>query len=545
MKIALAQINVTAGAVVRNAKKVLDYYARSVKEKVDLVIFPELCLSGYGAGDLLINESFLECIEEALIQLAERTLRNKCHMIIGAPIKQNGKVYNAALWIGEGVVLNVNIKHHLPNYREFNELRHFSQSELEPSLLMSARKIAVLICEDAWFDDIAANHVAAGAKLLIVINCSPFAVDKQHKRLEKMRDLVCQYSVPMIYLNRVGADDALIFDGGSFILDAAGKYIMEPQYWEEALYTCQYKDHECFLIADQQPQITYDGQHHIYQALMLSLKDYAAKNGFAKVLLGLSGGIDSALVAVIAADSLGSENVSCVALPSHISSKESFSDAERLSKNIGCSLECIAIREIYACIEQSLLHIFQGAAPGVAEENIQARIRGLVLMAISNKFGALLLATGNKSELAVGYCTLYGDMCGGWAPLKDIYKTQVYELAKWRNSNIPSHTKMTKLNVIPESIITKAPTAELRAGQKDEDSLPHYDILDRILYSLIELDFSAIQTAEVLKLDSRLVQEISKKLQLSEYKRQQGALGPKISQRDLSIQRRYPITNQF
>lgn len=501
---ALAQINPTVGDIAGNARKILEYWKKA--KGSDLVIFSELVLCGYPPEDLILKPAFMDAIELAVQNLCKANI--KTAGLIGTPWRVNDHIYNAALLIENGTVQSVTLKHHLPDYGVFDEKRIFSPGPLPQAVSFRGHKLGIMICEDMWFADTAAHLKAQGAEILIVPNGSPFEIGKDAIRKTHAKARVQETGLPLLYVNQVGGQDELVFDGGSFGMDAKGQITKQFPFFEEATTPAKNQPAEMELI---------------YNALKLGLHDYVRKNGFSKVLLGLSGGVDSALVAVIAVDALGAENVECFMLPSRYTSKDSLDDAAELAKILGVSLETYSIEEPLKGFENTLPDL-----KGLAHENIQSRIRGTMLMALSNARGSLLLSTGNKSEMACGYATLYGDMNGAFNPLKDVYKTLVYELCEWRN-------------IIPERILTKAPTAELRDNQTDQDSLPPYDILDDILKGLIEDDLGI----QDIKRDKALVQRVWKMLDQSEYKRRQSCPGVKITSKAFSRDRRIPMTNRF
>lgn len=535
MKIAIGQINTVVGDLDSNTQKIEEYYLRAVKDKCDIIAFPELTITGYPLCDLATNKTFQKEVAKKIRHLKKLTIGKETALIIGAIQVRNQKLFNIALFIHEGVEKIIS-KHALPNYGVFDEKRVFSSTKKSPPIIFKGHKIGLLICEDIW-DYKTPNHLASkGAEMLICINSSPYDVSKFLRRLNIISTVQSQANLPILYVNQVGGQDNIVFDGGSIFVDKGGQHLLKPVFWEEHYEVVD-------LAKPKHIKLEFSNNiADIYSAIVLGIRDYFAKTGFRKALLGSSGGIDSALVATLAADALGSENVETVMLSSKFTSNESKQDAMLLSKNIGCKHAELSIAESYDSLYQELVNSFSNKTPDVTEENLQARIRGVMLMALSNKAGSLVLTTGNKSEYATGYATLYGDMCGSFAPIKDVYKTQVYELAKWRNSNIPKISKLQKDKLIPQNIITKEPTAELRNNQKDSDTLPQYNILDGILYHIIELN---MHPNMIKGFDKKLVKKVYKMFISSEYKRKQSALGPKISLRELQLDRRYPIANSF
>lgn len=542
MHYALCQINPIVGDLKYNIQTIKKHVELSSRKNVDLAIFPELCLTGYPAEDLFLNKGFLKSCHSYLNELITWSTKVKSAFLIGMPLQEGNKIYNGAALIHQGSLISTVKKSNLPNYGVFDEQRIFSKSNKLEVLKFKRNKIGVLICEDMWSFNVANKLVKKGVDLFIVINSSPYDTDKKQQRLELAGKLVHKFKVPLLYINQIGGQDELVFDGGSFVLDASQKLILPPQQWKESAYYVNYASKK--LSLNIKPHQHLSGIEDIYQALILGTRDYLSKNNFSKVLLGASGGIDSTLVAVIAADAIGAENVRLVRLPSQYSSAHSLEDAEELSKNLKTDITTIPIHTAFEHLLSILKDELKDFKQDITEENIQARIRGLILMALSNKHQELLLTTGNKSEYACGYATLYGDMCGGFAPLKDVYKTVVYKLAKWRNQNIPINSECRHINIIPKRSISKPPSAELKPGQLDQDTLPPYELLDEILYELIENDQTA---SEVIKkgFEEETVNYIAKLLLQSEYKRKQSTLGVKITPKMLGKDRRYPITNHY
>ncbi|ETO17189.1 NAD synthetase, partial [Reticulomyxa filosa] len=510
---------------------------------VDLVVYPELALTGYFTEDLTKNKDFLQAITAKVELICDLTKGKTTGIIISIPLLQKAKLYNAGILIEDGRISGTFNKINLPNYGVFDEQRIFQPgTEISP-LVFKHAKLGCMICEDMWYDDVANQLNDQQADFFIVINASPFEIGKQEKRLELATKIAKQYKKALFYVNLFGGQDDLTFDGGSFVLNHSGQLVKKPSFWQETTEIYSLTDKQIQVIK-QSEQIEYDSLNHIYHALMVGLGDYLNKNGFKKIILGLSGGIDSALVAVLASDVLGAENVRCLMLPSKYTSIESFEDAKQIAENAGINLDQISIQKIFATCLEELHASFKGKSEDATEENLQARIRCLLMMAISNKFNELLLSTSNKSESATGYTTLYGDMSGGFAPIKDLYKTQIYQLVNWRNKNIPHKSKLNKIELFPNRIITKAPTAELRHNQKDQDTIPAYDVLDKILYQIIEEDKS-IREIVAAGVDEKLVERIFKMIVANEYKRRQGPIGTKINKVSFNKDRRYPVTNKF
>ena len=544
LKISLAQSNPKVGGLQFNAEYVLVKANEAEKKRSDLIIFPEMFLSGYQPLDLVNKRSFLETISLQVQNIAHKTINLKIRILVGAPWVLDGKIYNAYISIYKGTIKIVSKKSHLPNYDVFDEKRFFvSGHELE-LLDLGALKIGFPICEDAWFPDIINRLKELGADIIIIPNGSPYESNKLYERQKIIKDRCKESNLSTVYLNLVGGQDDLVFDGGSFICDKSGTIVCQfPQFQEKNLQVTFEKRKNGWSpqpnsIEDIGSSISQD-----YNAIVLGLRDYVLKSNFQKVVIGLSGGIDSALVAVMAVDALGSDNVACLGLPSKFNSKSSLDDAKQLSKNLGIKLQLITIQEIIDKVDQHLAPLFKGKSRDVTEENIQSRIRAVLLMAFSNKEKHLLLSTGNKSEIAVGYSTIYGDMAGAYNPLKDVYKTKVYDLCKWRNTTSKTNNFSVK-KPIPNNILLKEPSAELAFDQKDTDSLPSYDELDSILEYLIEDDLSINEVIEK-GFSEKIVLKVKELLHLSEYKRYQACPGPKISRRPFALGRRIPVVNHW
>lgn len=538
MKIALAQMNFTVGDFGRNTDKIIKTFKEN--QNADLVIFPELCVCGYPGEDMVARPEFVQKSLAFTDKIIAATKTAKADILINTPWKENGNIYNAALIVSKGKIIHKQYKYDLPNYGVFDEKRVFKGGKKPTPFKYKGKTIGMLICEDTWSKENAEG--LKGAEFILSVNASPFERTKHAKRMEIGSNAVKGGgNIPVFYVNQVCGHDDLVFDGGSFVMSGNGKVFAQMDFFREDVKVF---DTDEVKKAKPKHLTIINEPEHIYQAMTLALRDYVHKNNFTGIILGLSGGIDSAISAVIAADALGADKVKAVMLPSKFTSDESKEDAKYLADNLKIKLDNIDIEPVYKAFEKSLAPFFKGTKQGLAEENMQARIRGVVLMALSNKFGYLLLSTGNKSEIATGYCTLYGDMCGGYNLIKDLYKTRVYEIAKWRNSNIPQDTKLKKMNLIPNRIITKAPSAELRHNQKDEDTLPKYSILDSILYEMIELDKS-VEDIEKEGFKTNTIRDVEKLVDRAEYKRRQGAPGVKISSKPFGRDRRYPITNKF
>lgn len=525
LRFTLAQVNPTVGDLDYNLDLILDVWNKH-DDISDLIIFPEMVLTGYPPEDLLHKESFLSECKKNIESLITQSQKNKSAILIGAPFYDEEKLYNAALLIDNGHTQLVK-KHHLPNYGVFDERRYFISGQDSAPLDFRGTKLGVMICEDMWFPNIAANLKSQGAQILIVLNGSPFEIDKQQIRLAQARNRATENHLPLLYINQIGGQDDLVFDGTSFALSENGETLLSCKSFEDDIRTLAQPWHN--EHNKETPLPLEDSA--IFKVATLGLKDYMRKTGQKKVLIGLSGGIDSALVAVIAVEALGAENVHAVMMPSVFTSKESLDDATNQAKRLGITCETVPITDM---VENFIKQ--QPDTCGIAHENLQSRLRGLILMTKSNTTGAMVLTTGNKSEMAMGYATLYGDMCGGYNPLKDIYKTGIYKICTWLNA--------TRDEIIPKNILTKAPSAELRKDQTDQDSLPPYNILDAILDDLIEQDLS-IKEIIAKGFDAATVQKVARLLRLTEYKRRQSPPGPKITSRTLSRDRRYPITNGY
>ncbi|HVZ19174.1 MAG TPA: NAD+ synthase [Terriglobales bacterium] len=540
MKVALGQINTTVGDFAGNTAKILDYARRAQHAGASLILFPELSICGYPPRDLVEKSTFVEKNDEAL----ERIRREKLSIaiIVGLVTKANaatGKsVMNSAALVQGGEVKLLQSKMLLPTYDVFDESRNFAPAESQRLIDFCNRRVALTICEDAWndkhfwnrrfygFDPVEAL-LGAGGNLLLNISASPFHVGKREIRYDMLATIAKNDKVPVAMVNLVGGNDSVIFDGSSVVIAPDGHVIAQGKSFEEDLV---YFDTES--LTGEMHEQTERGDPSAYAALVLGTRDYVSKCGFSKVIVGLSGGIDSALTATIAIDAVGRENVMGVGMPGPYSSQGSIDDARTLASNLGIRFEVIPIAEQFEAYRHALSGVFAGVPEDVTEENLQARIRGGVLMALSNKFGAMVLSTGNKSELAVGYCTLYGDMCGGLAVISDVPKTQVYRLANYVNR---------EREIIPRATITKAPSAELRPNQTDQDSLPPYDVLDAILVDYIEDYKAAEQIAKDHGFDLALVKSVMRMVDRNEYKRQQAAVGLKISEKAFGVGRRMPI----
>jgi NAD+ synthase len=543
LSIAFAQLSQRVGDLIGNADAMLALHAEC--SEADLIVFPELQLVGYPAEDLVLKPAFVERAAEQLERMARATVGGPA-MLVGTIHKDGGQIYNAVALLAEGKVAALRYKHDLPNYGTFDEKRLFAAGPLPEPMLFNGVRIGVPICEDVWHADVCAHLKAQGAELLISPNGSPYEIDKDDLRSATIvAARVAETGLPMAYLNRVGGQDELVFDGASFILNGDGAMAWQFPDWEDHVRVTQWerraKGWRCLPgeIATLEPHPS-----DIYHAMMIALRDYVNANRFPGVVLGLSGGIDSAICAAIAADALGPERVWCVMMPSRFTSQSSLDDAAACAAMLGCKLDTIPISPAIEAFDTMLSDSFSDAQVDITEENIQSRIRGVTLMALSNKFGPMLLTTGNKSEMSVGYATIYGDMAGGYNPLKDAYKMTVFAISKWRNANKPRLGLGPDGPVMPESIITKPPSAELRDNQKDSDSLPDYPILDPILMGLVEEELSVDEVA-ARGFDRDVVARIERLLCIAEYKRRQAPPGVKLGMRNFGRDRRYPITNAF
>ena len=543
-QITLAQLNPTVGDLEGNYKVALEAWEKAQRVGSDLIAFTELFITGYNTQDLIKKPSFFKAAQDQILKLA-KTCKNGPAIAIGGPAYLKGKLYNAYYILADGNVANVIMKHHLPNQNVFDEKRIFDEGEISGPYQIGPIRIGSPICEDAWHSDVSETLSETGAQLLLVPNGSPYYNGKNDVRLNKMVARVVETNLPLIYLNMVGAQDDQVFDGGTFALNRGGSLAIKLPLFEEALEHIVLEDTDIGwkIIKGELAKVPCDKELD-YHAMVMGLRDYCKKSGFEKVVLGLSGGIDSALVAVIASDAIGSANVRSIMLPSPYTSQTSLIDATDLVENLGCKSDTLPINDSLTAIDKTLSSMFEGRKIDLTEENIQSRLRGLLLMAVSNKFGEMLLTTGNKSEVSVGYSTIYGDMAGGFNPIKDLYKTKVFEISKWRNKNHRPWMKGPPGSIIPDSIITKAPTAELRPNQKDSDSLPDYPDLDAILTILVDEDGS---TSDCLKAGYKKsdVSKVEKLLYGSEYKRFQSAPGTRLSQRAFWLDRRYPIVNKW
>ncbi|PHQ71672.1 MAG: NAD+ synthase [Sneathiella sp.] len=546
LKIALAQANPTLGKIDANKALALEFRREAEALGADLVVFPELFLTGYPPEDLVLKPAFQSAAAAAMDELAEQTLDGGPAMLMTAPLVEDGKLYNAVCLLEEGKISARRFKSKLPNYGVFDEIRIFEAGPLPGPIPFKGVRLGVMICEDMWYSDVAECLEETGAEMLIIPNGSPYDHQKSDERLNFAVERVTETGLPLIYLNQIGGQDELVFDGASFVLNADRSLPVQMPSWKEDLVVTDWERNADGGWVCATSEIADPGAplERIYHAMVLGLKDYVEKNRFPGVVLGLSGGIDSALSAAVAVDALGAERVHCVMMPSKFTSAESLDDAAECARMLGTRLDSISIAPAVDAFDGMLSDAFTGREPDTAEENIQSRIRGVTLMALSNKLGSMVLTTGNKSEMSVGYATLYGDMCGGYSVLKDVYKMDCFKLSEWRNSHHSPLFKGPDGVVMPVNVITKPPTAELREDQKDQDSLPPYEILDGILHGLVEEEKSFAELVDA-GYEVATISRIQNLLYIAEYKRRQSPPGVKISTRNFGRDRRYPITNGF
>ena len=533
VNVALAQINSIVGDLAGNGAKIADYARRAAEQGADIVVTPELSLVGYPPEDLLLRRAFYAKSSEALQALAAAlAMLHDVHVIVGHPLARDDQYFNAASVLCNGQITATYCKHALPNDTVFDEKRYFSSADQVCTFVVKGVCFAINICEDTWYPGMPAKARAAGAEVLLVPNASPFHMNKQHLRLDVMRANVSAQGMSLVYANLVGGQDELVFDGSSFVMDAQGQLMAQLRHFEEDLVLVRFEG----AVPQAQPLppvLSIEAQ--VYNALVVGVRDYVGKNGFPGAIIGLSGGVDSALTLAIAVDALGADKVRCVMMPSPYTAEISWIDSRDMVKRLGVRYDEIPISGCFDAFRDALAFEFNGLPEDATEENLQARIRGTLLMALSNKTGAIVLTTGNKSEMAVGYCTLYGDMAGGFAVIKDIAKTLVYRLCAYRNSID---------TVIPERILTRAPSAELRPDQTDQDSLPPYEILDGIMQRYME---EGQGVAELLAAGYRTedVLRITQLIKINEYKRRQAPVGVRVTHRAFGRDWRYPITSKF
>ncbi len=545
LAIGIAQLNAAVGDLAANTDAILR--ARAETPGADLIVTPELSVVGYPPEDLVLKPALVEAAMARIEQLAAATGDAGPGLIVGAPLAENGRLHNAAFLLDGGKIVGITRKHDLPNYGTFDEKRVFSAGPLPGPLAFRGTRLGIPICEDIWTPEVTECLAETGAEILIVPNGSPYEVGKDDRRLSLAVARVSETGLPLVYLNRVGGQDELAFDGASFILNADRTLAAQLPDWEETVRLTHWTRHGLghhWTCEKGEIAKLDDDPADIYHAMLVALRDYVNRNRFPGVVLGLSGGIDSALSAAVAVDALGADRVWCVMMPSPYTSRDSLEDAAECARLLGCRLDTVGIGPAMQAFDTMLAPLFTGKAADTTEENIQSRIRGLSLMALSNKFGPMLLTTGNKSEMSVGYATIYGDMAGGYSVLKDVYKTTVFKLCEWRNHHNPRLSIGPRGPVMPQRVIDKPPTAELRENQKDQDSLPPYDLLDRILIGLVENEKSA-RDLIAEGIDPAIVARIERLLYIAEYKRRQAPPGVKIGGRNFGRDRRYPITNAF
>ncbi len=543
-RITLAQFNPTVGALKENAAQAREAWAQARAAKADLLAFPEMFITGYQTRDLVMKPAFHRAAMAEIEALAAVCAEGPA-IAIGGPFAEGGRLYNAYHILEGGQVKARVLKQKLPNETVFDEMRLFEPGPPQGPYAIGPLRIGSPICEDSWSPDVAETLAETGADILLVPNGSPYYRNKLDVRQGHMVARVVETGLPLVYLNLVGGQDDQVFDGASFVLNPGGALAVQMPAFEECLVHLDLAETDTGWRAVQGTLVSQpDEWEQDYRCMVMALGDYLRKNGFAKALLGLSGGVDSALVAAIAVDALGPENVRCVMMPSEYTSESSLEDARRVAERLGCRLDNLPIGAARAAVGETLATLFEGLPPDVTEENIQSRLRMVLLMALSNKFGEMLLTTGNKSELAVGYATIYGDMAGGYNPIKDLYKTRVFETCRWRNANHREWMKGPATEVIPARVIEKPPSAELRPGQKDEDSLPPYAVLDGILKGLVD-DEAGVSDLVAQGYDRETVKKVEHLLYISEYKRFQAAPGTRLTMRAFGPDRRYPIVNRW
>jgi NAD+ synthase len=545
IRIALAQLNPLVGDIDGNAERALTARTRAAAQGADLVVFSELFLTGYPPEDLVLKSAFRAAARERLEMLAKATADEGPAMLVGLPWEEEGKVYNATALLDGGVLSAVRLKNDLPNYGVFDEKRVFAPGPMPGPVNFRGIRLGVPICEDVWGEEVCECLEETGAEMLIVANGSPYSSGRLDVRMNIAVSRVTETKLPLVYVNQVGGQDELVFDGASFALNSDCSLATQLPAWQEEIQTIEWRKEAGVWRCSGGEMATIEHREASkYLACVTGLRDYVNKNGFPGVVIGLSGGIDSALCAAMSVDALGPDKVHCVMMPYKYTSNASLNDAAECAEALGVRYDILPIHKPVEGFGESLEPLFDALPPDTAEENIQSRARGTVLMAISNKFGAMLVTTGNKSEVSVGYATLYGDMNGGFNPVKDLYKTQVYALARYRNGARPKACLGPEGTVIPESIITKAPSAELKENQTDQDSLPPYDELDDILECLVEKEMPLADIVERGHAPET-VRKVERLLYLAEYKRRQAAPGVRITEKNFGRDRRYPITNHF
>lgn len=548
LRIAIAQLNPTVGDIAGNLVKAREARADAARQGADVVLFTELFIAGYPPEDLVLKGAFVAACEKAVGELVADTADAGPGIVIGTPLARKSGLHNAIVVADKGKVVAERYKLDLPNYGEFDEKRVFQPGPDMPGPVnFRGVRLGIPICEDIWGElGVCETLAEAGAELLLVPNGSPYYRGKSDVRQQVVIREVIESGLPLVYANQLGGQDELIFDGASFAINADKSLAFQMSPFEETLAVTTWRrgEDDVWACAEGPRAILPDAQEADYRACMLGLRDYVNKNGFKTVVLGLSGGIDSAICAALAVDALGEERVRTIMMPYRYTSKDSLKDAEDCARALGCRYDIVAITEPVEGFSNALGQLFEGTEEGITEENLQSRARGVILMAVSNKFGAMVVTTGNKSEMSVGYATLYGDMNGGFNPIKDLYKMQVYGLSAWRNTTVPPGALGPSGEVIPQNIIDKAPSAELRPDQTDQDSLPPYPVLDDILECLVENEMG-VDEIVARGHDRELVHRVEHLLYVAEYKRRQAAPGVKITKKNFGRDRRYPITNRF
>ncbi|ADE38923.1 NAD+ synthase [Candidatus Puniceispirillum marinum] len=548
ISIALAQLNSHLGNIAANVECLIDAREKANAGGADIIVTPEMFLSGYPCDDLVLRSDFMHEVAAGIARLTQVTADGGAAIIVGAPYReQDGdvvRIYNSVFVLDDGKIIGRRDKVNLPNYGVFDDKRNFTAGAMPGPVLVRGLKLGLPVCEDIWTPDVVECLQESGADMIVSLNASPFDSRKNDQRMAHAVSRTIESSLPLLYVNLIGGQDELVFDGGSFALNADGNLATHLPSFSQAVVQVQVKSDFGALSLTGQITPPDEDLAAIYRGLMLGVRDYVQKNGFPGVVLGLSGGIDSALVAAIAADALGADAVHAVMMPSPYTSDESLEDAADLASRFGMRLDTISIGPAMAAMDEMLADQFAGKDPDIAEENIQSRLRGTILMGISNKNGAMVMATGNKSEYAAGYSTLYGDMCGGFAPIKDVWKVQVFDLCHWRNANLPRGAAGPEGEVIPKRIIDKPPSAELRPDQKDTDSLPPYERLDAIMQALTE-DAADIDAIVAQGYDIKEVAQASQLLFRAEFKRFQAAPGPKMTSIAFGRDRRLPLTSGF
>jgi NAD+ synthase len=543
-RLTMAQLNPTVGDIAGNAAKARDAWAQGKAAGSHYVALSEMFLTGYSSQDMVRKPAFTLAAMAEVKRLAADCADGPA-LGIGGPFLEDGRVYNAFNVLKDGRVQTRIRKHHLPNYNVFDEVRQFSPGPISGPYRLGELRIGTPICEDAWYPDVCEALAESGAQVLVVPNGSPYYRGKFARRMSIMVSRVVETGLPMAYINQVGGQDDQMYDGGSFVLNRRGRLAVQMPLFEEAIAHVDFDETDDGWVAREGEKASFpDEWEQDYRVMVETLRDYLRKTGFGKVLLGLSGGVDSALVATIAADAIGPENVRAVMLPSRFTSAHSLEDAAAVAGALGLRLDTVPISGPQEAVGEALAPLFEGTKPGLTEENIQSRLRGLLLMALSNKFGEMLLTTGNKSEVAVGYCTIYGDMNGGYNPLKDLYKVRVFETCRWRNLNHRPWMRAPSGTVIPARVIDKPPSAELREDQKDEDSLSPYPVLDAILEGLVDNEKSVAELVAA-GFDRATVKKVEQLVYISEYKRFQAAPGTRLTKRAFWLDRRYPIANRW